>query len=107
MKTNLLSALFVCVIFSGSLAAQVTVDFSEDVQPLIRQNCLGCHGPKKQKAGMRLDRRSSALKPFSRRVVPGSSENSMLYHRLAGEDAGPQMPPTGALRPEQIAVIKA
>ncbi len=56
---------------------------------------------------MRLDRRSSVLKKFSRRVVPGNSENSMVYHRLAGEDFGPQMPPTGALHPEQIAVIKA
>jgi ankyrin repeat protein len=83
------------------------VDFERDVQPLLRQNCAGCHGPKKQKAEMRLDRRSSALKKFARRVVPGSSENSMVYHRLVGEDFGPQMPPTGALHPEQIAVIKA
>lgn len=56
---------------------------------------------------MRLDRRSSALKKFSRRVVPGSSEYSMVYDRMAGEDFGPQMPPTGALRLEQIALIKA
>jgi ankyrin repeat protein len=82
-------------------------DFEKDVQPLLRQNCVSCHGSKKQKAGMRLDRRSSALKKFSRRIVPGNSENSMLYQRLVGDDFGPQMPPTGALRPEQIAVFKA
>ena len=55
---------------------------------------------------MRLDRRSSVMKSFSRRVVPGSSSNSFLYYRLIGE-YGAQMPPTGALRPEQIATIKA
>ena len=55
---------------------------------------------------MRLDRRSSVMKSFSRRVVPGSSANSFVYHRLMGE-YGAQMPPTGALRPEQIAIIKA
>ncbi len=94
---------------AGTLSAQTPdkLDFEKDVQPLLRQNCFSCHGAKKQKAGMRLDRRSSVLKKFSRRVVPGSSENSMVYHRLAGEDFGPQMPPTGPLRPEQIAVIKA
>jgi mono/diheme cytochrome c family protein len=96
-------------LFTGTSSAQSPdkVDFEKDVQPLLRQNCFSCHGPKKQKAGMRLDRRSSALKKFARRVVPGSSENSMVYHRLIGEDFGPQMPPPGDLRPEQIAIIKA
>ena len=47
------------------------------------------------------------LKPGVRRVVPGSSENSFLYHRLAGSDFGLQMPPTGAIRPEQVQIIKA
>ena len=91
-------AAVVLLSFSGMLSAQTPakVDFEKDVQPLLRQNCVSCHGPKKQKAGMRLDRRSSTLKKFSRRVVPGSSENSAVYHRLIGEDFGPQMPPTGA-----------
>ena len=81
-------ATVVLLLFSGTLSAQTPdkVDFEKDVQPLLRQNCVSCHGPKKQKAGMRLDRRSSMLKKFSRRVVPGSSENSMVYHRLVGEE---------------------
>lgn len=82
------------------------VDFANAVQPLLRENCYDCHGPSKQKAGMRLDRKSSALKAFSRRVVPGSSANSMVYHRLIGSEYGPQMPPKAALRPEQIGVLK-
>jgi ankyrin repeat protein len=53
---------------------------------------------------MRLDRRSVVL--GRRGVVPGSSENSFLYHRISGNDFGLQMPPTGALRPEQIQTIK-
>jgi ankyrin repeat protein len=81
--------------------------FSRDVQPILRQNCIGCHGPKVQNNGLRLDRRSSVLKPGSRRVVPGNIENSFLYHRISGADFGLQMPPTGPLRPEQIQTIKA
>jgi ankyrin repeat protein len=61
----------------------------------------------KQSGGMRLDRKSSAMKPLSRRIVPGSSANSFVYHRLTGVEYGTQMPPTGELRPEQIATIKA
>src|SRR5205085_6019999 len=81
--------------------------FARDVQPIFRQNCVGCHGPAKQNNGLRVDRRSSVLKPGVRRVVPRSSENSFLYHRVAGSDFGLQMPPTGALRPEQVQIIKA
>jgi ankyrin repeat protein len=42
-----------------------------------------------------------------RGVVPGSSENSFLFHRISGNAYGMQMPPTGALRPEQIRTIKS
>jgi len=92
-------------VLPAQTATPAKVDFGRDVLPIFRQQCGDCHGPAKQRAGMRLDRRSSAMKAFSRRIVPGSSENSFLYHRLIGE-YGPQMPPTGALRPEQIATIK-
>ena len=47
------------------------------------------------------------MKPGSRRVMPGSLENSFLYHRLTGNDFGLQMPPTGPLHAEQIQIIKA
>ena len=81
------------------------IDFSRDVQPIFRTNCVGCHGPSQQMNGLRLDRKSSLLS--GRRVIPGSLENSFLYRRLVGaSEYGPQMPPTGALRPEQVDVVK-
>jgi ankyrin repeat protein len=40
-------------------------------------------------------------------IGPGNSEGSRLYLRLIGSAFGLQMPPTGALKPEQIAIIKA
>jgi ankyrin repeat protein len=80
------------------------VDFARDVMPILRQNCVGCHGPTVQTSGLRLDRKSAVI--GRRGVVPGSSENSFLFHRISGNDYGMQMPPTGALRPEQINTIK-
>ncbi len=53
---------------------------------------------------MRLDRKSMVI--GRRGVVPGSSENSILFHRITGSAYGMQMPPTGPLRPEQINTIK-
>jgi ankyrin repeat protein len=82
------------------------VDFATQVLPLLRQNCVMCHGPAKQEANLRFDRRSSVFKSFSRRIVPGSSTNSFVYQRLIGNEFGMQMPPTGPLRPEQIAIIR-
>jgi len=87
--------------------SQSKIDFARDVQPIFRQNCIGCHGAAKQNNGLRLDRRSSVMKPGSRRVMPGSLENSFLYYRLTGNEFGLQMPPTGPLHPEQIQIIKA
>lgn len=95
------------LVFAGTIAGQVPVkaDFATDVKPILQAHCVECHGADKQRAGMRLDRKSSALKGFSRRIVPGSSENSMLYHRLIGE-YGQQMPPDGGLKADQITTIK-
>ena len=83
------------------------VDFARDVQPLLRQNCFGCHGPVRQEKNLRLDRRRDAMSIGNRRVIfPGDSAASPLYLHISGT-LGPQMPPTGALTPEEISVIKA
>jgi ankyrin repeat protein len=62
------------------------------------------NGPAQQNSGMRLDRRSVVM--GRRGVVPGSSDNSFLFHRITRTTFGIQMPPTGPLRPEQIDIIK-
>jgi ankyrin repeat protein len=94
------------LLLAGILPAQTAdkVDFARDVMPVLRQNCTGCHGAVQQISGLRLDRRSAAL--GRKAVVPGSSANSFLYHRISGNAYGMQMPPTGALRPEQIDTLK-
>jgi ankyrin repeat protein len=96
---------------TSSTAAQTPsrVDFARDVQPLLRQNCVSCHGPSQQMAGLRLDRRRDAMRgsTFGTVIGPGNGEASRLYLRISGTQRGPQMPPTGALKDEQIALLKA
>jgi len=105
-RTYTWSAILVCL---GGLAfAQPSkVDFGRDVLPIFRRNCIACHGPALATSGLRIDRKSSVFKDNSRRVVPGRSQNSFLYHRLIGTEYGLQMPPAGPLRAVQIATIKA
>src|SRR3954462_4747548 len=89
---------------------QAKLDFGRDVQPILKENCYECHGRSQQMRGLRLDRRRDALPnrigANGARVIPGNSSGSILYRRLTDE-AGSQMPPGAALRPDQISIIKA
>src|SRR5215218_9072708 len=84
------------------------IEFVRDVQPILRESCIGCHGPTQQMNSFRLDRRRDALRGGTLAVIgPGNSEGSRMSQRLIGNAFGIQMPPTGALPKEKIAVIKA
>ncbi|PYU30931.1 MAG: hypothetical protein DMG31_13045 [Acidobacteria bacterium] len=101
--------LSVCI-FGQAVFAQVPakVDFRRDVQPLFRTYCIGCHGPTQQMSGFRLDRRRDAMRGGTiSDIGPGNSAGSRLYLKLLGNQFGAQMPPTGALPPEEINIIKA
>jgi ankyrin repeat protein/mono/diheme cytochrome c family protein len=84
------------------------VNFRTDIQPLLKQYCIECHGPSQQMHGFRLDRRRDAMRGGTVIVItPGNSAASRLYQKLNGSEYGPQMPPTGPLSQEQINIIGA
>jgi len=112
VKRALLTGVLSCGAFGATYSAQQPppVDFARDVQPIFRQSCIGCHGPAIHQNGFRLDRRSDAMRGSTGNpgvIRPGNSEASFLMFRITGTAMGPQMPPTGALKAEQIATIKA
>jgi len=105
-------AFFVTWLGGGMARAQTTdrIDFARDVLPIFKQNCISCHGPVVHQNGFRLDQRSAAMRGSTQSpgvIRPGESESSILFVRVSSTRFGPQMPPTGPLRPEQIATIKA
>jgi hypothetical protein len=56
MIKPLCSSLFLCVLLSSSLNAGQGVSLSgKTVNLFLRENCVKCHGPQKQKGKMRLD----------------------------------------------------
>ena len=95
---------------TASAQAPANVDFGRDIQPLLKQYCVECHGPSQQMRGLRLDRRRDALPnrvgANGARIVPGNSSASPLYRRLIGNESGTQMPPEAPLRQEYIDLIK-
>jgi ankyrin repeat protein len=97
---------------SGGTSAQTPdrIDFARDIQPLLRTNCYSCHSATLASGNFRLDRRRDSMPnrvgANGARIVPGNTAASKIYQRISGNQAGLQMPPTGALKPEEIKTIK-
>jgi ankyrin repeat protein len=111
-SSTIRAILYACL-FGRALTAQVPakVDFARDIQPLLKDHCVECHGPSQQMHGLRLDRRRDAMPnrvgANGARITPRNSAGSLLYRRVSGTLSGAQMPPAGPLNPEQINTIKA
>ncbi len=104
------------VVFSFLLAVSAfgqtarKVDFSSDVQPILKKRCEACHGAAQQISGFRLDQREGAMAGgYSGPViVPGKSAESKLIQRVSGAPGVMVMPPSGTkLTPEEIGVLRA
>ena len=85
------------------------IEFARDVYPIFEGSCHSCHGSQQQLGGLRLDSRQSALAGGqSGRVIESfSPTESPLYQRVAGLNDLARMPMGGALRDEQIELIRA
>lgn len=86
------------------------VDFDRDVKPILAKHCAACHGPDKQKSGLRLDRRTDALAggDSGKVIVPGKSAESHLIKLVLSADASERMPPKGArLTADEVATLRA
>jgi mono/diheme cytochrome c family protein len=80
--------------------------FESKVRPILAENCHKCHGPKKQKGGLRLDS-SVALHEGAESgpiIVPGKPKESVLI-RAVNHDGPKKMPPETKLKPQEIAVL--
>lgn len=66
--------------------ADSEVIFWKNVYPIFEKNCLPCHGPQKQYAGFRADRRDNFFGNIGRNplVVPGKSNTSPLIAIVSG-----------------------
>jgi len=96
-----LSRLSVGILFLALPAlADTKVDFSKQIQPIFEKSCVKCHGPEKQKGGLRLDQKEAALKGGKDAVaiVPGDASKSDLYRRITLPDGSDDvMPNQGSL----------
>ncbi len=105
---------FIFALAAAALPAVAADDplaqFEREVRPVLEQRCFECHGPDKQKGGIRLDQKAGMLgmgdseQPV---VVPGKSGDSLLVKRILSTDPDEAMPPKGKrLDPVEVASVK-
>jgi hypothetical protein len=85
------------------------IDFTRDIRPIIAARCLTCHGPEKQRSGLRLDRKEDALRggDSGAVIVPAKSADSPLIRKVTSTDPQERMPPKGApLMPGQLDLLR-
>jgi hypothetical protein len=84
----------------------MAVDFVKDIRPILAQRCYECHGEKKQKGDLRLDRKEDML-TFDD-LIGTTADTSSLYGRvILPADHDDIMPPKGdPLTKDQQELIK-
>lgn len=95
-----------------------TVDFNDQVQPILSEYCYHCHGPDSstrapKKAPLRFDREEFAFEKRSNGtpvIIKGDSSASLLIKRIIDVD-DPMPPQDGTshkpmLKPGQVAILK-
>src|SRR5687767_7582292 len=79
-------------------------------QQLLADRCVSCHGPEKQKGGLRLDARASLLAggDSGPAIIVSNATASLLYSNVAGLNPESVMPPKGErLTTNEIALLIA
>ena len=82
--------------------------FREQVYPILRANCIKCHGGEKTKGGLEMTSRVALLKggETGAAIDASAPEKSLLLEMISYKDKDHEMPPAGKRPPEEIAIIE-
>jgi len=85
-------------IFLPQASYAAAPDFSREIKPLLEQHCIKCHGPEKQKGGLRFDTKEGAFKAAEsgeKAILPGHARESRLIKLVSSQDDTERMPSRG------------
>jgi hypothetical protein len=104
-------ALVIVLAGASSAGAQAST-FADSVSPVLEQKCSKCHGPTKQKAGLRLDSHAAVLRGSEdgQVVKPGDPGGSELFRRITLPPGDDDFMPSGdsaPLSPADISVLES
>jgi mono/diheme cytochrome c family protein len=113
LLSNRMRAVLTCwvaALVPAAVQAAEGVDYLRDVKPIFSRHCVGCHGPQKQRSGLRLDSAAAIRKggKSGPAVVIGKSAQSRLVLAVTGAEDVPAMPPKGPrLSAGEVALVRA
>src|SRR5688572_23787319 len=89
-----------------AVSEEDAIFFERSVRPLLAAKCWECHAGESPEAGLRLDAWDTMVAggDSGPAVVPGKPADSLLITAIHYED-GPQMPPDGKLRDQDIEIL--
>jgi mono/diheme cytochrome c family protein len=88
---------FWAVALFPAVAAAGPVEYAAAIKPLFARHCVACHGPDKQRSGLRLDTGAAALRGGNSGpvILAGKSAESLLIKAVNGVEGVTAMPPKG------------
>ncbi|MFP6900747.1 MAG: DUF1549 domain-containing protein, partial [Opitutales bacterium] len=92
-----------------ALSAEALTFWKKEARPLLQQNCWKCHGAKERiKGDLRLTTREGVLHggEIGPAVNLEKPEASLLLEMVSYKDEDHEMPPTGKLKKEKIAILE-
>ena len=102
---------FIAYILGGlliGLSSLNGVDFSSEVAPILEAKCLSCHNPNILKGDFSMATREDLLAASEDTLIPGNSEDSMLYWITQPFEGDPaEMPEDGDPLTEQESKLLA
>jgi mono/diheme cytochrome c family protein len=109
-----IAAVFLLVVASSCFAADAAADrraaefFETRVRPVLAESCVSCHGPDKQRGGLRLDSRAALLKGADSGsvLVAGEPDKSAIVRVVRYADKI-KMPPKTRLAPPAVEALTA
>jgi cytochrome c553 len=99
---------FACASFHAvAKGDDATENFEKRIRPLLVEKCQRCHGPEKQKGGLRLDSRDGAFQggDTGPSMVAGKPDESLLM-KAVRHDGDLKMPPDKPLKAAEIETLK-
>jgi hypothetical protein len=90
---------------TGSAEGCAEVDFEREIQPLLSEHCVRCHGGVRELGGLNLQNRAAASRVLGH--AGDDATTSSLYARVVSTDPGKRMPLGAApLPPDQVAKLR-
>jgi mono/diheme cytochrome c family protein len=87
----------------GGAVSAGDLSLQEQATAILSQNCAKCHGAANPQGNFGIIDNIPALLASGRYIIPGNPEASLIFTKLAPFG---NMPPTGALKAEDVNIIK-